>query len=106
MSIRLVRSSAAALLSFGLSVYPLRGVSAQKPARSAADIDDIATLVMLEDRREYDSTALARILSSSHPEVRRRAAVAIGRIAAPTGRGARRVPVPTALLKTRFKDRD
>lgn len=36
---------------------------------------------MLEDHREFDSTDLSRLLASPHPEVRRRAALAIGRIA-------------------------
>ena len=45
------------------------------------DVDDIARLVMLEDHRDFDSTDLSSILASSHPEVRRRAALSIGRIA-------------------------
>ena len=36
---------------------------------------------MLEDHREFDTTDLSRLLASAHPEVRRRAALAIGRIA-------------------------
>lgn len=52
---------------------------------SAADIDDIARLVMLEDHREFDTTDLSRILKSQHPEVRRRAAISIGRIANKAG---------------------
>ncbi|MFI5233002.1 MAG: HEAT repeat domain-containing protein [Gemmatimonadales bacterium] len=54
---------------------------ARKPALSPADIDDISRLVMLEDHRDFDSTDLSRILASNHPEVRRRAALSIGRIA-------------------------
>jgi len=46
-----------------------------------SDIDDIARLVMLEDHRDFDTTDLTRILASNHPEVRRRAALSIGRIA-------------------------
>lgn len=49
------------------------------------DVDDIARLVMLEDHREFDTTDLSRILKSQHPEVRRRAALAIGRIANKSG---------------------
>jgi len=66
-----------------LSVVVALPASAQQPRRplSAADIDDIARLVMLEDHREFDTTDLSRLLSSAHPEVRRRAALAIGRIA-------------------------
>jgi HEAT repeat protein/cyclophilin family peptidyl-prolyl cis-trans isomerase len=82
---------------------------AQLPARprlAPADIDDIATLVMLEDRRQLDSTALVRMLASSHPEVRRRAAIAVGRIAAPAGRGARPNPAATRWLLPSIVDRD
>ena len=50
------------------------------------DIDDIAMLLKLEDTRVFDATILGRILRSSHPEVRRRAAVSIGRIAKEEGR--------------------
>jgi peptidylprolyl isomerase len=63
--------------------------TAQQPARpplAGSDIDDIARVLMLEDRRQMDDTALARILRSAHPEVRRRAALAIGRIADARGR--------------------
>src|SRR5262245_15568319 len=57
---------------------------AQKVARaplSATDIDDIATLLMLEDTRQLDEAVLAKLLKSTHPEVRRRAVLAIGGIA-------------------------
>jgi peptidylprolyl isomerase len=63
--------------------------AAQAPGRrplTSEDIDDIARLVMVEDRRELDEPAFTRILRSTHPEVRRRAALAIGRIAKPGGR--------------------
>jgi HEAT repeat protein/cyclophilin family peptidyl-prolyl cis-trans isomerase len=53
---------------------------------SSADIDDIATLVKLEDTRQFDDAALGRILKSAHPEVRRRAVVAVGRIVNERGR--------------------
>jgi HEAT repeat protein/cyclophilin family peptidyl-prolyl cis-trans isomerase len=74
---------AAVLVLFTLSV-PSPGAQARPPL-SAANIDDIATLLKLEDTRQLDETALARILKSAHPEVRRRAAVSIGRIADPKG---------------------
>ena len=64
------------------------GDSARRPERpklSSADIDDIATLLRLEDTRQFDEAALGRILRSAHPEVRRRAVVSIGRIAKPQG---------------------
>jgi HEAT repeat protein/cyclophilin family peptidyl-prolyl cis-trans isomerase len=53
---------------------------AKRPPLADADVDAIARLVMLEDRRTFDSTELARSLAASHPEVRRRAALAAGRI--------------------------
>jgi HEAT repeat protein/cyclophilin family peptidyl-prolyl cis-trans isomerase len=62
-----------------------------------ADVDDIARLVMLEDHRDFDTTDLSRLLKSAHPEVRRRAALAIGRIANKSG---------FALLTARPLDRD
>jgi len=52
----------------------------KRPPLSAADVDAIARLVMLEDRRTFDSTELATSFAASHPEVRRRAALAAGRI--------------------------
>ena len=64
---------------------------------SPGDIDDIARLVMLEDHREFDAIDLSRILNSQHPEVRRRAALAIGRIANKSG---------YALLRAKPLDRD
>jgi peptidylprolyl isomerase len=73
-----------------LLLVMLASSAAAQPASrrplTGADIDDIARLVMLEDRRELDETALTRALRSGHPEVRRRAALAIGRIAQPSGR--------------------
>ena len=63
------------------------GPAAQsRPPLSNADLDDIATLLRLEDTRTLDEAALTRILKSSHTEVRRRAVVAIGRIAKEPGR--------------------
>ena len=72
----------------------------QKESRrplAAADIDAIAQLVMLEDTRQFDEAALATLLKSSHPEVRRRAVIAVARIVNPAGR---------ALLVSARKDDD
>jgi HEAT repeat protein/cyclophilin family peptidyl-prolyl cis-trans isomerase len=72
----------------------------QKESRrplAVADIDGIAQLVMLEDTRQFDEAALATLLKSSHPEVRRRAVIAVGRIVNPAGR---------ALLVSARKDDD
>jgi cyclophilin family peptidyl-prolyl cis-trans isomerase/HEAT repeat protein len=79
--------------------------SAQSPKTplSRFDIDDIARLVMLEDHREFDTTDLSRILKSNHPEVRRRAAQSIGRIANKLGfslLATRPLDVDTAVAAT------
>ncbi|HYV96301.1 MAG TPA: HEAT repeat domain-containing protein, partial [Gemmatimonadaceae bacterium] len=68
-----------------------------RPALSPSDVGDIARLVMLEDRREFSADDLTRLLSASHPEVRRRAALAIGRINDKRG---------VALLRARAVDAD
>src|SRR5262245_26944599 len=76
----------ATVFAVGLALFTLSSPSPRaqtKPPLSASNIDDIATLLKLEDTRQFDDAALARILKSTHPEVRRRAAVAIGRIADP-----------------------
>ena len=57
-----------------------------RPPLAPADIDAITKLVMLEDTRTFDQEALAALLKSAHPEVRRRAALAIGRIGFPRQR--------------------
>ncbi len=64
----------------------------QRPPLSETDIVDIAQLVTLEDTRQFDEAALTRLLQSKHPEVKRRAVVAVGRIADPRG-GALLVPL-------------
>lgn len=58
----------------------------QKRPLLAADIDDIAALLKLEDTRQFDAEALMRVLASKHPEVRRRAITTIGRLANEQGR--------------------
>jgi HEAT repeat protein/cyclophilin family peptidyl-prolyl cis-trans isomerase len=84
--------------ALGLTVGIASGAGAQKhPPLRAGDVDDIARLVMLEDHRDFDSTDLSRILASQHPEVRRRAALSIGRIADKRG---------YALLRARPLDSD
>lgn len=75
----------------------LAAQSGSRPALAPSDIDEIARLLMLEDTRQFDREALSRIIRSSHPEVRRRAALAVGRIADPAG---------AALLETARADKD
>ena len=55
------------------------GAAQQRPPLSPSDIADIVTLERIEDRRDYDAAALARIAASKHAELRRRAALAIAR---------------------------
>ncbi|MBM3750770.1 MAG: hypothetical protein FJW21_06255 [Acidimicrobiia bacterium] len=51
-----------------------------RPPLTEADVTAIADLLRLEDLRQFDEPALVRLLASSHPEVRRRAVVTVGRI--------------------------
>ncbi len=65
------------------------------PARlplAEADILDLVQMLKLEDTRQFDQAALSRLLASNHPEVKRRAVVAVGRIVNPGG-GALLVPL-------------
>ena len=62
---------------------------AQTPARrplTEPDLNTIAQLLMLEDTRTFDQDVIGAALKSPHPEVRRRAAIAIARIVKPEGR--------------------
>ena len=80
-----------------LAATVLAAQSGPRPALAPSDVDEIARLLMLEDTRQFDRDALSRIIRSSHPEVRRRAALAIGRIAEPAG---------SALLESARADKD
>jgi HEAT repeat protein/cyclophilin family peptidyl-prolyl cis-trans isomerase len=69
-----------------VALVHLTGTAAtQRPPLAEADLADIALLVKLEDTRQFDEVALTRLLQSKHPEVKRRAVVAVGRIADPRG---------------------
>ncbi|NQW04692.1 MAG: HEAT repeat domain-containing protein [Acidobacteria bacterium] len=73
-------------LLFGFVAMALAVASAaQRPPLSETDIIDVATLVKLEDTRQFDEAQLSRLLQSSHPEVRRRAVVTVGRIVTERG---------------------
>lgn len=67
------------------------GAAREEPAArppvylDAGDVDALATLLRLEDRREFDASTLGVIARSGTPEVRRRAALAIGRLRDPGG---------------------
>ncbi len=58
---------------------PLARAQLRRPLDTTA-VGDIARLLLLEDVRRFDSTELAHTLSSKHPEVRRRAMLAVARI--------------------------
>ena len=75
------RTLAATSLIAMAGVSLLAGQGRAKEPLSPADIDAIATLLMLEDARTFDEAELQRILKSAHPELRRRAAQSVGRIA-------------------------
>lgn len=66
------------------SIPPAVSASA-RPALAEADILDLAQILKLEDTRQFDQAALSRLLASQHPEVKRRAVIAVGRIVNPAG---------------------
>jgi len=82
--------AAAALCSTSLN-------GATRPPLASGDVEAIAQLVRLEDTRQFDEALLGRFAQSAHPEVRRRAVLAVGRIADPRGR---------AILVARRSDAD
>jgi HEAT repeat protein/cyclophilin family peptidyl-prolyl cis-trans isomerase len=70
---------------------------------TAADIAEIVALEKLEDRRDFDAGALQRLAGAKHPELRRRAALAIARLYDPRGRAllkAMRADPDTSVLAT------
>ena len=77
-------------LLIGIAVAAsIASLSAQAPARpplNSAHVFTIAQLLMLEDTRELDVDVIGGALKSPHPEIRRRAAIAIARIVKPEGR--------------------
>jgi HEAT repeat protein/cyclophilin family peptidyl-prolyl cis-trans isomerase len=92
-----------AFLPVALVVLAAASLFSQAPRRpplAPADIDAITKLVMLEDTRTFDQQGLAGLLKSSHPEVRRRAALAIGRIGYPRQRATDAQNAVTAQART------
>jgi cyclophilin family peptidyl-prolyl cis-trans isomerase/HEAT repeat protein len=80
------RSVAVGLLT--LATLATTVVAAQAPKRrplAPTDLDAIATLLKIEDTRQFDEVTLTRLLQSAHPEIRRRAAQTIGRVINPRG---------------------
>jgi len=83
------------ILLTSLSIASAAGQT--RKALSPADIDAVATLLMLEDARKFDEAELKRIAQSTHPEVRRRAVQSVGRIAGKAG---------AAILEAARQDKD
>jgi HEAT repeat protein/cyclophilin family peptidyl-prolyl cis-trans isomerase len=79
------------------SAASLAGAQARRPQLDSAAISDIARLLLLEDVRRFDTLELAPLLASKHPEVRRRAMLAVARINDKRG---------VALLRARPLDAD
>ena len=75
------RTLLALALALTTGFTPLAAQNRPRRALAATDIDDIATLLRLEDARTFDEAELKRLAASTHPEVRRRAVQSIGRIA-------------------------
>src|SRR5262245_47995968 len=71
--------------------------SPSRPKLDSAAVDDIATLLLLEDVRRFDTLELGRLLAAKHPEIRRRAQIAVARINDKRG---------VALLRARPLDAD
>ena len=69
----------------GVASAPLLSQRGARMPLSPADIDAITDLVRLEDTRQFDEVTLGRLVKSTHPEVRRRAVIAVGRIVNPAG---------------------
>ena len=74
-------------MSVVLSAWLAKG---ERRPLAAADVDAITQLVMLEDTRQFDEAVLTKLLTSAHPEVRRRAVVATARVVNPAGKALAR----------------
>jgi cyclophilin family peptidyl-prolyl cis-trans isomerase/HEAT repeat protein len=83
--IRSLRAISIATLLLAAAAPVATQPSAKRPL-AAGDIDAIAQLLMLEDTRRFDEPTVARLLASTHPEVRRRAVLAVARIINPSSR--------------------
>jgi HEAT repeat protein/cyclophilin family peptidyl-prolyl cis-trans isomerase len=63
-----------------LFVAAIAAQTPQQPALDSSSVAEIASLLLLEDTRTFDSVAIARALNAPHPEVKRRALMAIAHI--------------------------
>jgi HEAT repeat protein/cyclophilin family peptidyl-prolyl cis-trans isomerase len=90
---------------FALTALTATAQTSRKPL-TPADVTSIVQLVTLEDTRQYDEATLGKLLRASHPEVRRRAVVAVARINNPAGRALlaefRRDPDPEIVATVAF----
>src|SRR6476619_5174620 len=84
-AMRLFRFFAAILLVAVTQPYVWTAAQSRPPL-GAEDITAIATLLKLEDTLQFDKAALAPLPQRSHPEVRRLAVLAMGRIADARGK--------------------
>src|SRR5262249_1759896 len=84
-------------LLFLVSMTSFAGAQTRRPPLDSAAISNIARLLLLEDVRRLDTVELARLLVSKHPEVRRRAMLAVAHINDKRG---------VALLRARPLDAD
>lgn len=80
-----IRWTVASLVFAAFATVSPRG-QAGAPPLGPPEVDAIAELLMLEDTRQFDEAVLTRLLRSSHPEVKRRAVMAVGRIVDERGR--------------------
>ncbi len=101
------RVALVAALCVTATAHAAAAQAGSKPAKraplSAADIAEIVVLERIEDRRDFDASALERIAKSAHPELRRRAALAIARLYDSRGRAllsAMRADKDTIVLAT------
>src|SRR5262245_58983564 len=85
-AMRINRLLALLVLLMASATPIVRSFAPAKPPLAPADLDTIAALLKLEDTRQFDGPTLTAALKSSHAEVRRRAALAIGRIANASGK--------------------
>jgi len=78
-------------------ITPLAAQPSRRPPLDSAALASIASLLMLEDTRTFDSLALVRSLTASHAEVRRRGMLAVAHINDKRG---------VMLLRARVLERD
>ncbi len=76
-----IRGSVTILSCVAIATTLLSAQGRGRRPLAAGDVDAITRLVMLEDTRAFDPEELGRLIASAHPEVRRRAVLAVGRIA-------------------------